>query len=58
MDRNQVAFYAKVGVAALVGSVVGVLVVLPLVPLVLELVVGIVATVLDVILPGGQPEPA
>lgn len=58
MDRDKLSLYAKVGVAALLGGIVGVLVVLPLVPLILELVVGVLKGVLDVVVPGGSSDPA
>lgn len=45
----------EIGLVA-VGSVVGLLVVLPLLPTILDFVFGPVGTVLDVILPGGDPE--
>lgn len=44
--------FALVGV----GSIVGFFVVLPLLPTILDFVFGPIATVLDVILPGGDPE--
>ena len=45
----------EIGLVA-VGSVVGLLVVLPLLPTILDFVFRPVWTVLDVILPGGNPE--